>query len=390
MIKYYVFELGDHAYNIIIGRKLCNVVACNEKQYYAFMDKKVGLDMYKNDVDPEKCPVVTLKPNIFYALASKLGLVLKEKYDMLNNDFSHIIYLKNSAQEKLLIDQLNNEYVCDTVISNSNESDYILLPDHVYEYLKESVIENDFNFVGMKKEHYISKDYILNNFEDMVKAGNYNKDVLIERYDYFDIELIKDKFKKYHSNEISKAYFVNFCNLMSNLLKYYPLYMEKENRNIFKIVREHLEDVYLDIEEYNDSKLSECFACIKFLHMILRNGLKMPKNKNTRIYYNLNWYNYSNDMYIYEISIVDYQNKAYWMGFVVNPIFDFDKEYIARYYYKEVQLNTLSYSLCQCYDYDGDDEDIYNEYDIFSTQYVPKDYNKPFVFDETLRTTYFK
>lgn len=365
MNRILVFDTSDNKYNIVFYNDNNSIKYLKKKEY----EEEQLFSKY--DVE-----CITLKPKVFYSFAKEILkdansriLKLKDKY------YRDIICLKNINNEKLVINEKHEFYMKKEFISTGNDEDYIKIPNEVYDMLIKALKLNNYEEIDFNENYYVAKEEVFNNLDDIIRNQKFNAYQTFERYDYFDIALIKDIFIKFYNGEVDNKYFENFCILMCWLLSYHPINISKKEEEIFEKVSDLFDGISFNVEDMDESNIRESFAEIKCIYNILH-GIE---NKKALIYYKFNHCDLG-DQAIYEIVIIEKESKKYWIGYLADIKFDFDMDYILADKYL---LKTIDSILEDDFEYVGDS-------DFGSTMaFLPDDYFENYLFDESLKEKYY-
>lgn len=402
MSEIIIIDVCYHKHNIVIDKENNAIYYMNKKEYD---DKDI---CFRFDTAN-----ISISVEVFYELVKLLGLksdkrILKLKDDSLKS----IVYLQNQNNEKLVINDKIKKYMKKAFITVEDDSKYVKVPNVIYDCLIEALNKNNYKEEDFNNEYYVTKEEVFNNFDEIIRTYKYNTDYTFERYDYFDIELIKEKFIKCFNNDIDSRYFDSFCYLMMLLLAHYPLELGERERRLYENASHLFDGLAFGITDEGPTTISESFADVKHLY----NELHQIKDGKVLIFYDFDHYNLKANQEIYEITILDKTARKYWMGYVDNPIFDFDMNYKRIDNYCTIDYIDLSDDEDDDWDDDdwddddwdddwdddesekedsddesdddSDNESDYNDYGN-TKSYLPYDYYEKYTFDDSLKEKYF-
>lgn len=368
-----IFENQSYSYKIVVdflSGKRHALAECKKNEY-----------LRNENITEENIKYICINVNIFEALLELFGKKLKKNVTKKQLfSYKDLLLFKNLEGEKLIINEKNHEFMIKKFISNSNEIDYIILPDDIYDALV-LALNKYYKKKEYNQDYFVTKETIFS-----IMNGNYNdfdfNGKLIERFDYFDIDCVKEKFIDFINNKINIADFNSFTSFISKLYKYHPYTRNPRKNMIYNMISGYCN--CLDYIDDNDTaELSKRFAELKYLYNELNNI-----NDGVKLYYNYSHtYNSGKGAaHVYEVVIQDNVNKEYWLGFITNPVFSFELNY--RPYNEVVKL----YPKDNNYYYDE-----YDEYDDYGLNVIGKVFkylelnrNFKYVFNEELKNKYFK
>ena len=211
---------------------------------------------------------------------------------------------------------------------------------------------------------------------------------MFERSNYFDIDLIKDIFQKFYNEEIEESYFSGFCYLMMMLTSFYPTNISQYEKNIYCLVSDLFDGLAFGLTKEEKTEITEQYAYLKYLYK----KLKKVKS-NDLVYYDFDHANWKTRTCIYQVAIFDKKNKEYWMGFVEEPLFDFEVDYIPYIMDKEIESESFKYKNYFDFedeeiDYNLENEEIHRKY-LFEV-FHKENYFKKYSFNIELVDFYFK
>lgn len=308
----------------IIYSRLNYLVINISKNKTMYLNEQEFEEFINDDSLNMECKSIYFNKEVFKSIANLLGL------NIIYNEESRDIrlekrpkFLQNENNEKLVIIEKDLEYMVKTFVSKTNDEDYIKAPNYLYNYIIEALNINNYKQIEYNDDYFITKDKIFNNLDEVIKSVDFIYNYMFERYDYFNINLLKEKFLDYYNNKIDEKYFNKFLIFIFNLFKYYPIDFPKRNREIY-ITLYYLYPM-LSIDLIGDkSNITEVFANIKYYY----NETHNIKNSKEFVYYRLHKECKSSNSKIYEIYIIDESKKQYYFGYIENPIFNFDFSYI--------------------------------------------------------------
>lgn len=309
MTNIVVFSFCDNYYNIVVNTKTKSFKLLEENNYFD----------YVNDLNEEKylIKVVELKPSIFNNLVLALGDHLDENVSNFKYKGSvKYIFLQNECNDKLIINESKNEFMVNNFVCNTNEVDYIKIPNNIFQIFINVLGKSYYTEVEFDNSYFITKDHILDNFDDIILNKSYKYFYMIERYDYFNIDKIKEYYIKYYNGELKQKLFNSFNQFMSILFKYHPSKLKPRDKKIYEELGQEISE---SIGIKSKSEISSLFASINYLY----NELHDITNYKKFIYYVRTYYN---DLYY--VLIIDYECRKYWIGYINEPIFSFDEDYI--------------------------------------------------------------
>lgn len=365
-----VFSSANNQYNLVISNE---IKFMNDKEYSHFINYDLELD--KDIISIE------VYSNLLISLLSLLDLIEFKKVKVSKTDAdSRFILIQNENKNKLIIDQFTETYIVTNLKSETNEEDFALVPNSVFDAFTSAVRVNNYKFikeptlqVETLKKLCITKDEVLNNLDEIIRNRKYDLNTIFERYDYFDINLIKKYYVKFYNKEISETDFSSFNYLMMLLMKYMPKSKDYKVRQIYIYLFEYFDGLAFGIDHNDKTSITSSFAHLKYLY----NEIHNIKNEEVLIYYNDSYYNEKHNTELFEIAILDNKHRKYWMGFINNPIFDFDTNCIECFLHDYLKYECIA-------DDDGDDFLSYCAFD-----YIPLELKERYRFDESLRDKYF-
>jgi len=302
-------------------------------------------------------------------------------------DFScqRYYYIQNESNDKLIVDEFRQKYMLKKFVSPTNEIDYIKTSNSVFKDIIKALNTNDYDLIEYNDDYFITKEEIFDNFENIINEYTYEDSCMIERYDYFNINVVTNVFKRYFNNKVTDEYFNKFCYLLFILTKYPPIKISKEKRYFYNMLHNLFKR--LSYGEINGSKrdISYVYANIKFNYNRLNNIIS---KKEVKIYYSRGFLSGKEDNMIFPVVIDDKVSKRYWLGYICNPIFDFDVNYISV-----ESENIFSKKLFNIYE-DDYEYGLFSEYESLQNkslfeEYMPHVYNTDYIFDEKLKEKYF-
>jgi len=294
---------------------------------------KIKQEINETEYNPIILPII-----IFNSFSKLLNIQIKEENELyLNNQFFKSLYLQNEESEKLVIYLNNNIYMTKKFNCESNEIDYINLPNDIYNNLIEALKINNFKQVEFNYDYFASKEIIYKNLEEFINLKKYKEYDMFERMDHLDMKLIKEVFINYYKKNIEYKYFKNFIELMTILLKYTSKTYRKKQKFIYDYICHIFKN---ESKVKTDSEIIELYSTINYLYKELNN---LYDYNSITVHYMFNHYNDYNEQ-IYEIVIFDDENEKYWMGFIKEPIFKFNINYINTYI-KKVIDNRLPFDI---------------------------------------------
>lgn len=369
-----IFARGDQDYFLVIKEN--NITFYLEESFSDY--EKENKWEYMNFIN------IRFTPKVFIELSKLLNVDLNNQVSPNpHHDIPDYQYIQNEDNEKLIIDETKQTYMIKKFISKTNEEDFSKIPNDLYDKVIKALQNCNYKQITYNEEYFITKKEILCDIYEAMKLDNLSHR-MIERYDYFDYNLIKDFFLKLYNEEIEEDTFRDFCYLMLFLLLYYPSNISIKKQNIYKLASYLFDGLSFGQPKDEKSSISNSFAMIKQYY----NELHNIKNKNKLyLYYSFNHCNWKMNNDVYEVSIVDKKNKLYWMGFVNDPIFDFDLDYIDPYL--EKHMNSNDFNLINT-DFDEEEYEEDNEKQFMFSFILPDDYYRKYTFDETLKDKYFK
>lgn len=365
MNKKYVFGNNDSKYNLSF-----------------YVDKK---EVIKEIIDNDEYDDIYKESTYFYvgfdlliSMAKIVGLEYKRIKKIADSNDNRFIFLQNDKNLKLVINGHNKTYMMKKFVSKTNECDYEFTPGFLFDLLIEALKDCGYKLIEYNFDYFIKKDKIISDFEKLAKIRKYNFDYMIERSDYFDINLFENVFRKYINGEVDEEYFCNFFYLMMLLAYYHPNNLNLKKQKIYESLENWCDGLAFGIERYEISELTESYVSIKYLY----NELHNIKDDGVIIYYKFNHFNHCEGGAIYEVGVLDKLGKTYWMGYIKDPVYDFDNYYV---------------DVCSL-EYLNNDEEIIDDEDDENgniiiknvNAYFPDDYYEKYNFDENLWKKYFK
>lgn len=366
-----IFSTNNNDFNLVIDKE---IKVLKFASYLKYTDNHMSL-YYDTKV-------IKVDYNVFKTLLElfnvKYKYLKKSKYELDSPEF-----IKNANKEKLVINAKNKEFMIIRKDLLDYEESFENLPNTIYNKLKEALIINEykevefcFDYKVNNRKIFITKNEVLNNVNLFIENKICNIHTIFERYDYFDINLIKEYFIKFYNDEINEDTFTNFAYFMLCALQYLPKTKDIKKNKIQDSIVDIFDGLSFGVDGDKQFVCSH-FATIKYLY----NEYNDIKIKDVLIYTTLN-YLIGDDTDFYEVAIIDKINKKYWMGFMEDPIFDFEINYI--------DCNIINYLNNDDYDEymeEEDDDDII-PFDTF--YYIKNDIYERYSFDEKIKDVYFK
>lgn len=368
-----IFSTNNNDFNLVIDKK---IKILRLKGYLKYIEDHMSLyyDIKVIDVDYNVFKTLLELFNINYKYLKKT-----------NFDLDDPELMKNENKEKLIINSSNKEFMITTNDLLEYDEAFNELPNDIYDKLKEALIINKykeveffFDYKVNNKKIFITKDEVFNDLSSFISSELYDVHTVFERYDYFDINLIKEYFIKFYNDEIDEQVFMAFSYFMFCVLHYLPKTKEIKKRKIQDTLINIFDGLAFGVDGEKQIVCSD-FATINYLY----NEYYNIKIKDVLIYTTLNYF-IGDDTDFYEVAIIDKKNKKYWMGFMENPIFDFEINYIDGNITE--YINNDEY-----YDYDEymeEDDDDFISFDTF--YYIKNDIYERYSFDEKIKDVYFK
>lgn len=365
-----IFSTNNNDFNLVIDKKI-QILKLKGYLKYIGDHRSLYYNIKVIDVD-------------YYVFKTLLEL-FNVSYKYLKNSYFELDgpeLIKNENKEKLIINSSNKEFMITTNNLLEYEESFDELPNDIYDKLKKSLIINEykeveflFDYKVKNKKIFITKDEVFNDLSSFISSELYDAHTVFERYEYFDINLIKEYFIKFYNDEIDEQVFMAFSYFMFCVLNYLPKTKDIKKRKIQDTLINIFDRLAFGVDGEKQIVCSD-FATINYLY----NEYYNIKIKDVLIYTTLNYF-IGDDTDFYEVAIIDKINKKYWMGFVENPIFDFEINYI--------DCNIINYLNNDDYDeYMEEDDDDVIPFETFN--YIENDVYERYSFDEKIKDVYFK
>lgn len=251
MNKYVMVSFYNCNYQVKVNT-LSNQIALEEK----------NLDTISEVL--EDYSMVAVEKKIFLKFVEKLNLELPEN---LKNELEgaprEYVYLQNTYNQKLVIDQVNKEYMISKFISNTNEDEYIMVPDSIYDSLVVAVQDANYKKVAYNKNYFVSSKEVLEDVDKFMSEHMHYETIMFERCNYFDLDILTKKFNEFFNNKISKTQFGDFCYLMFTLANFYPANITEKEERIYYLLKDYFENLSFGIERISRSEVNITFGRIR-------------------------------------------------------------------------------------------------------------------------------
>lgn len=379
---------------------MIEIFARGEQDYFLIIkDDKIMAFYLEDEYDSykknekclyDKCSYIRFTPKVFIELMKLLNVDISDKVSPnTGNDIFDREYIQNEKHQKLIIDEVNHEYMIKTFISKTNEEDFHIIYNDLYDKVIQALKICDYKLIDYNENYLVTKKEVLNNMNEIIEYHKYDIHYMFERNDYFNIDKIKDVFQKFYNEEIEESYFSSFCYLMMMLTSFYPSNISQYKKNIYHIVSDLFDGLAFGVSKEEKTNISESYVYFKYLYKKL-NNVKI-KNK-VLLYYDFDHCNWKTGTDIYQVAIFDKKSKLYWMGFVEEPIFDFEEDYIP--YTIDEDINSESFKFKNYFNFE--DEEIDNiEFEEKHAKYLfdvfnNDNYFEKYSFSTEIVNLYFK